>query len=234
MNGLIRAAKTETLKLTKRGKYKVFFLILLILYAALRVAANTAGTKGSGIVMGSFLLNYYLPFMAFLGVHDLISSEIRNRSIFLSLIAPVNRMTVYIAKCIAVWLLCALQMLALISIDYLFSFIGPMAGSSMQIVYALFDLIPLFTLIAFSAFISILFRNGAFSMLITLVLYAAMTLASPFVGLSPALFTSYLGWHTFLHGGMNLSGIMERILAVAAPCAVFLTLGAIMLERKKF
>lgn len=234
MKGFACALSAEIMKLNKRAKYRIFFAIVLILYAALCVAAYHAGQEGSGLVMGGFLTKYYLPFIAFLGVHDVISAEIKDRSIFMCLVRPVSRMTVYIAKCVSVLCLCAIHMFVFVGLDYLSGLFGAMSGGKMQILYAAFDLIPLFTLIAFSALISMVLKSPAFSMMMTILLYIALSVGSGFVGLSPAVFTSYLGWHTYLSGGLSAFALFERIFAVVAPGIAFVTLGAIMLERKRF
>ncbi len=235
MTGLRNALRGERRKLDRRKKYTVLFVLFLIAYLIGRaVAFFTDITGASGVVMGNSLLVFYLPLIAFMAVNDLIASEIRNKSIQHCLVKPVTRMTVYFAKCLAVLIKCARHACGLIVIDYIFMMFNLNAGSYIQTVYMLFDLIPLMTLIAFSALIAVIIQNSALSMLLTLVLYAGMHVAGSFLGVSPILFTSYLNWHGMLHGGISLIGFIERILAVAAPGVLFTVLGAIVLERKRF
>lgn len=235
MTGFFRALKGEMRKLNKRRKYNVLFILLLIPYMIGRVvAAFTHMNAASGVVLGNTLLMFYLPLIAFVGVNDLISSEIKERSIQQCLIKPVSRMTVYIAKCAAVFLKCARHAFWLMLVDYAFGFIGIGSGSYFQILYLAFDMIPLFALIAFAALISVCVNSPAFSMLLTIVAYIAMIVAGSFLGVSQILFTSYMAWHSMLHGGISLIGYIERILAVVAPGVLFTVLGAIVLERKRF
>lgn len=233
--GVFRSLKGEMRKLDKRKKYNVFFILFLLAYLIGRVIAHFSGLNAeSGVVMGNSLLVFYLPFIAFLGVNDLLASEIHDRSIQQCLVRPVSRMSVYFAKILAVIIKCARHALWLTAIDYGFMLIGLGSGSPLQAAYLMFDLIPLCTLIAFAALISVLVHSPALSMLFALVLYAALMVSGSFLGLSPVLFTSYLNWHTMLHGGLNPIGFLERFLAVTAPGAAFLMLGAIALERKRF
>lgn len=235
MTGFFRALRGEMRKLNRRKKYNVLFILLLIPYMIGRVvAAFTHMNAASGVVLGNTLLMLYLPLIAFIGVNDLISSEIRERTIHQSLVKPVSRMTVYIAKCTAVFLKCARHAFLLMLIDYVFGFLGIGSGSHFQIFYLAFDMIPLLTLIAFSALVSVCVNSPAFSMLLTIVAYIAMIAAGSFLGGSQILFTSYMAWHGMLHGGIGLVGLAERLLIVIAPGLVFLTSGAIALERKRF
>lgn len=235
MKGILNAFRGEMRKLGKRKKYNVLFILFLTMYLLGRVIARaTRVSAASGIAMGNALFSLYLPLIAFLAVHDLIAAEIHDKSIQHCLIKPVTRMEVYFAKCLAVLIKCARHAFYIVAADYVLSFAGLNAGSLLQAVYVLFDLIPLMTLIAFSALIAVVVSNSALSMLLTLVLYALMHIAGSFLGVSPVLFTSYLNWHGMLHGGLSAIGFIERFLAVAAPGALFTVLGAIVLERKRF
>ncbi len=234
MTGFFRVLKGEMRKLNRRKKYNILFILLLIPYMIGRVvAAFTHMNAASGVVLGNTLLMFYLPLIAFMGVNDLISSEIKERTIHQCLVKPVSRMTVYIAKCAAVFLKCARHALWLMLIDYAFGFTGIGSGSYLQIAYIAFDMIPLLTLIAFAALISVCVNSPAFSMLLTIVAYIAMIVAGSFLGVSQILFTSYMAWHSMLHGGIGIIGLVERLLIVIAPGMVFLMSGAIALERKR-
>lgn len=235
MTGFFRAFKGEMRKLNRRRKYTVLLIIFLIIYLIGRAIMSFTDVSGArSIVMGNSLLTVYLPLIAFIATNDLISSEIHDKSIQQCLIKPVTRMQVYFAKCLAALVKCVRHAFLLIAIDYILCYIGLNAGSYLQAAYMLFDLIPLMTLIAFSALISVLISNAALSMLLTLVTYAGLHVAGSFLGLSTVLFTSYLNWHGMLHGGLSVIGFAERILAVMAPGVLFAVLGAIVLERKRF
>ena len=235
MSMFLNALKGEMRKLNRRKKYRVLFALFLIAYLIGRAIAYFSNVSAAaGIAMGGGMLTFYLPLISFIAIGDLISSEIRDRSIQQCLVRPVPRMTIYFAKCISALIKCVSQALCIIIIDCILIFFGLNAGSPLQPIYLLFDLIPLMTVISLSALISIVVVNSAFSMLITLVLYAGMHVAGSFFGVSQILFTSYLSWHTMLHGGLSAIAFIERFLAVIAPCIVFLMSGAIVMERKRF
>lgn len=235
MSMFLSALKGEMRKLNKRKKYRVLFILFLIAYLIGRAISYFSNVSASaGIAMGNGLLVFYLPLISFIAVNDLISSEIRDRSIQQCLIRPVPRMSVYFAKCVSALIKCARQAFCVIIIDYALIFAGLNAGSPFQAAYLVFDLIPLMTVISFSALISIVVSNSAFSMLLTLVLYAGMHVAGSFLGVSTILFTSYMNWHTMLHGGLSAVAFIERFVLVAAPGVLFLTAGAIVMERKRF
>lgn len=228
------ALLSERRKLIKRKKYKVFFLILAAAYFIGSVITDKTGYAAGGLVMGDFLFYFYLPFIAFLGVNDLIASEIRDKSIKECIVCPVSRMQIYLAKCLSVFFMCALHAIAVVALDYLMGCAHLMRGSVYEIAYVLMDLVPLFTLIAFAALVSVTVKSPAFSMLITLAAYAFLTVGSMYFGVTPALFTGYLTWHTLLHGGVGFAGMLERVIAVVSPLVLFLSAGAIVLERKRF
>ncbi|MBE5790627.1 MAG: hypothetical protein E7322_00530 [Clostridiales bacterium] len=234
MSLFLNALRGEMRKLNKRRKYHVLFILFLIAYLIGRVIAYFSNVSAAaGVAMGNGLLVFYLPLIAFIAVNDLISTEIRDRSIQQCLVRPVPRMTVYLAKCVSAIVKCARQAFFLIIIDYAMSLAGLNAGSLLQAAYLIYDMIPLMTLVAMSALIAVVVQNSAFSMLLTLVLYAGMHVAGSFFGVSPILFTSYMNWHTMLHGGLSIIGFIERFLAVTAPGVLFLTAGAIVMERKR-
>ncbi len=229
------ALKGEMRKLNRRKKYRALFVLFLLAYFIGRVTAYfTHVSSASAVAMGNGLLVFYLPLIAFLSVNDLIASEIRDRSIQQCLVRPLTRMEAYFAKLTAALIKCARQAFCLVAIDSVLIFSRLNAASPLQAVYMLFDLIPLMTLIAFSALIAVVIQNSALSMLLTLVLYAGMHVAGSFFGVSPILFTSYLSWHGMLHGGLNAIGFIQRFMAVTAPGVLFAVLGAIALERKRF
>lgn len=235
MTGFLHALRGETRKLNRRRKYRVLFIVFLIFYLIGRAVMSFSGVSGAqSIAMGNGLLAIYLPLIAFICVNDLFSSEIHDKSIQQCLVKPVTRMQVYFAKCIAALLECARQAFLLIAVDYALILCDLNAASYLQAAYMLFDLIPLMTLIAFSALISVVIPSSALSMLLTLVLYAGMHIAGSFLGVSTVLFTGYLNWHGMLHGGIGALGFIERFLVVFAPGILFLTAGAIVLERKRF
>ncbi|MBQ9854639.1 MAG: ABC transporter permease subunit [Clostridia bacterium] len=235
MTGLRNALKGEMRKLARRKKYNVLFILFMIAYLIGRAIASFTHVSGaSDVAMGNGLIVIYLPLIAFMAANDLIASEIRDRSIQQCLVKPVTRMEVYFAKCLAAFIKCVRHAFWLILIDCVLMIFDMNAGSHLQVVYMLFDLIPLMTLVAFSALIAVVVRNPALSMLLTLVVYAGLHVAGSFLGVSPILFTSYLGWHGMLHGGLSAVGFIERFLAVTAPGIMFTALGAIVLERKRF
>ncbi len=231
----LHALRGEMRKLNRRRKYRVLFILFLVAYLIGRAISYFSNVSAAaGIAMGNGLLIFYLPLISFIAVGDLISSEIRDRSIQQCLVKPVPRMTVYFAKCLSALIKCAQQAFCIVMVDYILSFAGLNAGSPLQAVYLAFDLIPLMTVISLSALISIVVSNSAFSMLLTLVLYAGMHVSGSFLGVSQVLFTSYMNWHTMLHGGLSVLGFVERFIAVIAPGVLFLTAGAIVMERRRF
>lgn len=235
MTGFANAFRAERFKTFKRKKYKVFLLVLLILYALSHlIAGKLPDHAGRGIAMGGFLLNVYLPMIAFLTANDLFASEIRARSIQQAILRPVSRMGVFFAKFACVFLNCAVPLLLISTIDTALCLSGHALGSAWQIVYAFADLIPVLTLCAFACFVSLAVHSPAFSMLLCIAGYIAMQAAGAFMGASTVLFTGYLTWHTLFQGGMNASGLLIRILMVVAPGVLFVFTGAFILEGKRF
>lgn len=235
MRGFLNALRAEGFKTAGRTKYRVLLILLLGAYVLSQlIHIRLPSNSGRGIAMGGFLLNVYLPLLAFLTANDLFAGEIRMRSIQQAVFRPISRMSIYFAKCACVFLNCAAHLMIICVIDTALAFFANALASPWQVVLALVDLVPLCTLCAFACFISLVFASPALSMLLCLAGYVFMQAAGAFMGASPVLFTSYLAWHTLFQGGMSFSSLFVRILMVVSPGVFFLFTGALILENKRF
>lgn len=235
MKGFLRALRAEGVKTALRTKYRVFLVLLLCVYVLSQLFhMKLLPHSGRGVAIGGFLLNVYLPLLAFLTANDLFACEIRMRCIQQAVFRPISRMGIFFAKFACVLWNCAAHLMIVCAIDTALAFSGNALGSPWQLVFALIDLVPLCTLCAFACFVSLAFASPAFSMLFCLAGYIFMHAAGAFTGASPVLFTSYLTWHTLFQGGMSLTSLAVRILMVASPAVFFLFSGALILEGKRF
>lgn len=236
MTGILSAFKAETLKLRKHKRYTVFLFIALALTVigyVIRIILNQHlhVNPGSSIVSGA-LFTVYLPLIAFIAANDLLAGELKDRSILVCLLSPVSRMCVYIAKCLAILAVCLFHALVLIFTETVYLLIFEKTLSLLPYVYVLVDMLPLFTLIAFSCLMSVVTQSPALSMLLSIGGYIALFVLGSFFGLSPIMFTSYLTWHTLLHGGLGFTDLIIRFFAVAAPMTLFVSAGALILDSK--
>ena len=241
MNGFLSVLKAETRKLRKRKKYFIFLLIAMGL-GVLTGILNTLPALSSEPAINLFsaagyidhMFSIYLPLIVFMAANDLIASEIKEKTIISSLVSPVSRTCIYTAKCFSILLFTVVQALIIAAGNVVLYFITDGGISLLPFSYVLFDAIPLFTLIVFACLISLLTHSPAFSMLLLIVSYILLKVLGSFFGISPMLFTSYIPWHSMLHGGLNAFDLLLRIAAVAAPAILFLSAGALTLEGKRF
>jgi len=235
MNGFRRAFAAEWFKITRRTKYKVFFLILSVLYAgAVLLSVKLSGGAQRGIALEGLILNIYMPLVMFLGANDLIAGEIRTHSIHMAVSAPFSRTQLFLAKFLAVFLNAAAPAVIICVIDTGLAVFGRSLGDGHQLFYLLIDLVPAAALAAFACCVPLVIPGSALSMLICICVYIVLRLTGIFAGFSAALFTSYSAWHPLFLGGMRFISLLARILAIVSPLAFFLSAGCCMMERKRF
>ena len=232
MSGFLHVLRAEERKIFKRRKYKVFFILMLLVYVLIRVLVKKANV-GSNL-FENLLLYAYLPMLAFMGANDVFASEIKSGSIVTSLVCPVSRTGLYLAKGLSVFLNCAGHAFLFAALDTVLILTIGGVGSIWQIAYLALDMVPLLTLIGCACFLSFLIPSPALSMLISLTFYAIMAAGAAVLGWSTVLFTAYLKWHNLLLDGVRLSNLLVRVLMVVSPMVLFFSLGALLMERKRF
>lgn len=245
MNALARCIRAETYKLSHRAKYRVFAILLLAGYALrqllnVKITGNMAMIRAfgdGGLVFGGFMLYIYLPLIAFMAVNDLFASEIKQKSVRACLMRPIRRASLYMGKCLAAIGMCMAHALLLILADSACAVIPGLEplGDWRQALWYLIDMVPLLSLACFAALINILAPNPAFSMLLCIALYAGLAALGFAFGLTQALFTGYMSWHTLFIGHMMpFSALLPRLAAVFGSMAFFAGAGVLMFTNKQF
>lgn len=247
MKYFLASLQNELFKLRKRKKYLVFLILgcLICAASALRLLAInylTHGAVSSHIVLGSllnanlpFLLLLFLPLIAIMGTCDLFAAEHTDHTIRFSLMRPIGKGKLFFSKAAAVFVVCLFDaaVLCLVSALTQLALGGGTYGLVTGILSLLLDLIPLAVLILFFCLINQLIRNTGLTVLLCLVLYAALILMGTYLpavgGLS---FTGYLRWHNLWIGiALPFASLLSRIGLLAGYALVFGSCGFWLFDR---
>ena len=123
MSTMINATQNELRKIFWRPKY----WILLIVYALIGLGAGMIGALGNNLgTIAGFLLSergpdalyisltvyrsLLIPLAIFMLSADVFTHELESKSIKCALIRPVSRFDIYLSKCLAIFLYCAIAL----------------------------------------------------------------------------------------------------------------------------
>lgn len=244
MKSIMTLVSCENQKIYRQKKYR----ILPVITAFIVIAGAAMGMIPGNILsftMANYpytvlsLLNYVLaPLAIFMLVSDLLSGEMAGSEIKVLLTRPVSRINVLLAKMVSI----AGYIGLLLAGGYLISSILSIlfAGFSMNIITALaayaIGLLPLLTLIAMSAMIASMLKSGTSCFSFCLIAYLGFTvLGLVFSGLSPAIFTSYLGIGSMVIGSaIPVSSLLMGIAVLVGYAPTFLSVSGLKFVGREF
>lgn len=249
MKHFLASLQNELFKLRKRKKYPVFLILgcLICAGSALRLLiANylTHGSVSSHAILGSllsanlpFLLILFLPLIAIMGTCDLFAAEYTDHTIRFSLMRPVGKGKLFFSKAAAVFVVCVFDaaVLCLVSALTQLALGGGTYGLISGIFSILLDMIPLAILILFFCLINQLVRGTGLSVLLCIILYAALVLLGTYIPAVGGLtFTGYLRWHNLWVGiTLPFASLLSRIGLLAGYGLVFGSCGFWLFDRKE-
>lgn len=252
MTALYTGYRNEFNKLMKRRKYIVFLCIgafLCILWAVLgNLISGFIGGRGGMFInltptpMGAlpFFLQVMIPFLIFMGVTDLITTEKAEHTMKAMVYRPIERWKLYTGKLLAVMTYAAIYLACIFVVSTaLDQTVGRGQGLG-QISIALasyaLTLVPLAVLTMFAAFMAIICRGGSLSMFLLIVIYLAFSVVpAVFPVMSELLFTSYLGWHRLWIGATpGAQRMLHMLTIILGYGVVFFTAGSLIFDKKEF
>lgn len=247
------ALKNELIKLFSKKKYIVFLIIAVaivlirflgtvIIGGMAHWALNNGFELGKGMAsvydMVSFNVRIFTPFMVFLAVSDLFPSEIQEDTIKSVLSQPITRGRVLAVKSVAVLIIGCVCYFSLYLMCLLMQIIS---GGGFNNVFTVFlayviDLIPLMGVIIMSVCISLMLKGPALSLLVSVIVYLALTYLSYYNGtVGSFMFTSYLEWHKLLLGStVPFYVILSKTGIVAGSILILYSISYIIFDKMDF
>ena len=241
--------RNELEKLFYRKKYLVFLILDILSGVVIAVAqmltnlftegAISASTLFDGMLMNGFPLYMalFIPLMAVLGCADLFSGECHDRSLRMLIQRPVARWKIYLGKVLAIYTLCAVYVVAhfvslvLIKLGFAHTWNGTLFALG---AYAL-DLIPIFAVVAFFAFLHQLVDAPGSATALSLVFYLLLLAVGRYVDLGTGLvFTEYITWHTMWIGNaLPPLVLLPKIGILLGSTVAFYCAGFELFDRKE-
>ncbi len=242
------ALRGELIKLAARKKYIIFLLIEVLICAfSMLVQALLSrfsdgfirtGTFGLTFGLLGFFIRFFIPLIVFMAMCDLFSSEAHDGSLRASLLRPVSRFKLYLAKCTAVFITATLYLAALFAVTVTLELF---TGGSLRTAwtglwsYAL-DVLPLAVLVLMAALVCQLVPGPTLSMLVSIVVYMGLVIVGTFFSqLGGILFTSYSSWHNLWIGApLPFMALLPKIALLVGYSTVMLMGGYLLFDRKDF
>ncbi|MDD4530851.1 MAG: ABC transporter permease subunit [Candidatus Gracilibacteria bacterium] len=240
MNIIKAGVRNEFIKLMSRKKYQV----LIVLTFFLSIGINMLSTLGnvstnSSLVVLSTITGFILPLMIAMAAADLFTAEQENGSIKAILTRPISRIKIFSSKILAIFIYSITSLLIgyLSSMIYsiLLNFEGLANIWEITLSYAV-SIVPIFTIILFSAVISQLCKNSSSTVMMSVFSYMAIVVIGIiFSSISPMLFTSYMGWYKlFIGASMPLASIFNILILLLGYILIFFAAGLISFEKKEY
>jgi ABC-2 type transport system permease protein len=242
----ISAAKNEFSKLLSKRKFIVFFILemAVVAIAALiqslivRVSEGNVGYNliNTPLIMLSFFTYGYIPLIIFMAASDLFASEFHDGSIRATLMRPISRFKLFIAKASAVMLMAIIYLAALFLVTVLTDIIlgGSISGFWRSFGSYVIDAFPIIVLVLMASLINQLTKSGSLSMLMCIFIYIALIVVGIVVPqMSGMLFTGYSQWHNlFLGQTIPFGALLAKIGLLAGYATVFLCAGYYLFEKR--
>jgi len=252
MSAFYGACRNELNKLLWRKKYRVFLatgIMICILWAALaNLASNLIGQYGGLFInltptpMGvlPLFLQFFSPFLVFMAVTDLITTEAAEDTMKAMICRPVERWKLYTAKHLAVITYISLYLICVFVVSTVLNQVwgrALTAGELMATLASYLLAIPILAVLtAFAALIALAGRSATLTMLLLIVIYLTMSILSIiFPILSGLLFTSYLGWYRLWIGVTpGALRLIHMLIIILGYGVVFFTAGSLIFDRKEY
>jgi ABC-2 type transport system permease protein len=237
--------RAELLKIFWRGKYRALLainavicaLVSLLGVSGVRLGSVTLALPNATFNALSLFGPFLLPLAIFMLSADLYAQELESKSIKNVLVRPVNRLSAYMAKALAILAYVAVTLAVLFVISAAFQSAAGFDAMSLAVAllsYAL-TLVPLAAFVATAAFFAVLIPNSSLTMFVSVLLYIACSIAgSVWSGVDAVLYTSYVGWHKMWIGqGMPPLSLISASALLLSHIAIFLIGGYLLFDRKE-
>ncbi|WP_123040496.1 ABC transporter permease [Cohnella candidum] len=248
MSSLLAGYRNEVRLMTYRRKTTYFLLFSAILPILLALAFHALGPRIGWIaVSASFpiqILSIYtalwIPLFLFLSIADIFPHEVASKTLKLSLLRPITRFRVYMAKTLVLFTAIAAIFLLLASVSIVCNLA---AGSSVMNGMDYFDVLKAYlasfismcALAALFVFVAQLFQSVSGFVVFAIVLYAVVKVLPYFVkGFSAFSIASYTDWYVlWLAGAVSVGKIVITALFILSALVLFLSLGFLRFDRKE-
>ena len=246
MSLFLNVTKNEFSKLLSRKKYIIFFIIEIIFCVVVTLIQMLINRFGSGLIqyglfnMPLFMLNLliqaYIPLIIFMASSDLYATEFGDLTLRASLIRPVSRLKIFLAKALAVMsmVLIYLAALFLLATALQASLGGGFSGIWRSFGAYILDIFPLCVLVLMAALLNQFTKSGTLSMLMSILIYVVLCAAGlliPQVG--GLLFTGYSQWHNLWIGEtLPIGALLAKTGLLAGYAVIFLTAGYYLFDRR--
>lgn len=245
MTGILRSIKNEWIKITAMTKFRLVPVLFVILVVTAAVVGNIPGSAIS-LVMANFpftilsWLGYIIaPITVFMLASDLLAGEIENGQIRIVLGRPLARVKILLSKFLSiVGYLAALYLLGFVVSGALSIVTGGFTAFSILSAagaYAV-GLLPVLALAAMAVMVAATVKGNTSSFVLCLVLYLGASLIGwVFTGLSPILFTSYMGIGSMVgSASIPVTSLLTGMGIVLGYAILFLSAGSLQFEKKEF
>jgi len=249
MNVLYANSINETQKLFLRKKTIALLVITAIIPIALTVILsvfqNNIGiipvnaNQFSLFVLGLFT-NYILPLLITMAAVDMFSGEFNDRTIKAVLLRPISRFKIYLSKiiCIGVYIILNLIILFLVSSIaglFLQGNGSPLSGLLRGLAAYTVSVVPMIGIGIAAAFISQLFKSSSGALVISIIIYIALSVISRFFpSISRSLLTSYSDWYLLWIGSsIMVWKIINAFIIILSYSMIFFAAGFNLFDRKE-
>jgi ABC-2 type transport system permease protein len=251
MYNYIAGTRNEWSKLAARKKLllSIGLIIALPIASAVLLSQLQTGVGIAAVSSNDFpirMLGIYtafiLPLIIFMAAADVFAGEIQDRTLKLTLIRPISRISLFTAKLSALALF-SLMSLAIGCVASLLSGLFLQSqpysswGTSLLQVLEAYSVafLPMLTLTVFAALIAQLFRNASGALMICVCIYAGLKLAGFFLphyaALTPVFYTD---WHQlWLNGAVPARKIVLASMTLMASCILCFTAAFAMFDRRE-
>lgn len=245
MNGIMNLVSCENRKIFSQRKYRVYLVVVSLI-----VIAGAAVSKLPGNIIGFTLANYpytvlsmlgyfFAPIAIFMLASDLISGEIAGGEIRLLLTKPVSRASVLFAKVSSIAVYVGILYISQLMLSGIISMVfAGFAAISIPTAFMAYIVgyLPMLAMIAMSVGIASMLKSGTSCFGYSLLAYIGFNvLGLVFSGLSPAIFTSYLGLGSMVIGSaIPVASLLMGLVVLAGYSLTFLSLGGMRFAEREF
>ena len=221
------AFSNELSRVFKTPKVILFFIIDLLVIGAYILlkdySAEIYVAVGPEFSIHAIFFMAVFPLFIFMKTMSIFADETSDETITNTLIRPIERVKVYLAK------ICAICVFILAHI----LFVGLLM---LKVPAFLISFIPMIAFVFFAAFISQLVKSGSFGMLVCLLFLLASYAAQVFMPAASAfLFVRQISlYQLLLTSGTPLFSIFWAFFIIAAYIILTFAIGVFLFERKDF
>ncbi|RKP56940.1 ABC transporter permease [Cohnella endophytica] len=245
----LRAAIRNEFCLMYYRKTTLIFMVVSVVVPILATFAFRSLKSVLGIISvnSSFpieMLGVYtaiwIPIFLFLTIAELFPHEVSTRTLKLSLLRPITRFRIYLAKLSALAVAIAALLFLLLAVTLICNALAGSVGQSLAdwfgFVKAYFaGFLSMLALAAFFSWVSQFFRSSSGFLTFSIVIYAAAKIAPYFVkGFSAFSLASYTDWYVLWLSNTVASGrLLTSSLFVLSGIVLFVSLGYLSFERRE-